>query len=275
MNKAFPLQIAIHWLAVLLYVLASIANTWGIVFDQEKAERVAYRILVAGLLVHGAAILLWWYLVGHGPYMARYEVLSSLSWVLLVFFLFSSKVYPAVRPASILVFPTAFMLIGLGVFFTPAVKTLPPTFRGIWLVLHVTFYKIALAANVMALVFSICYLLKERKGYPWLERFPDLRATDLLAYRFVGFGFVFWAIAMLSGSIWAYQSWGRFWGWDPIENWSLITWAGFGIYLHLRRFFGWQGGRAAYLYLCCFVIAVLSAFFVPLLDSSIHAEYFR
>jgi len=275
MDKEFVVLTAMHWLAVLLYVIATIATTWGIIFQRAKAERAAYYPVLVGLLIHGLAIGFWWRAVGHGPYIARYEILSAMSWVMLAIFLLFGRVFPLVRPASILVYPTALLLIGLAIFCNPAVKALPPTFRGIWLVLHVSFYIIALPTILIALALSLGNVLKARTAYPWLVRLPEPEDLDLLAYRFAGFGFVFWSIAMLTGAIWAYQAWGRFWGWDPIETWSLVTWGGFGIYLHLRRFFNLAGERAAAFFIVCFVLAVVALFFVPLLESSVHSEYFR
>ena len=149
------------------------------------------------------------------------------------------------------------------------------TFRSIWLVIHIGLYKISLATLIIALAFSLFYLMKRRSNAPWLLRLPDLPMIDVYAYRFAGFGFIFWTIGMLAGSIWAYQSWGRFWGWDPVETWSLITWIVFGIYLHLRRFFGWQGERAAWFYLGCLVLSLLALFYTSHLNTSIHMEYFR
>ena len=275
MNNAFTILTGMHWLAVLLYVFATVGNTWGIIFQRERTERAAYRLVFIGLLVHGVALLLWWYMVGHGPYLARYEILSSLAWGTMLTFIVFCKPFPAIRPASLLVFPSVLLLIGLGIFFNPAVKELPPTFRGIWLVLHVVFYMISLATIIIALALSLGYIQKKRTNLAWVERLPAPATIDLLAYRFTGFGFVFWSIAMLTGAVWAYQSWGRFWGWDPVETWSLITWGGFGIYLHLRRFFGLQGEKAAALLIICFLLSIASLFFVPLLESSIHSEYFR
>ena len=275
MNNEFAILTAIHWLAVLLYVVATGGNTWGIIFQKEQAERLAYRLVTIGLLVHGAALLLWWYMVGHGPYLARYEILSAMAWGTMLTFLVFCKPFPAIRPASMLVFPSVVLLIGLGIFFNPAVKELPPTFRGIWLVLHVIFYMVSLATIIIAMALSLGYIQKKRTHYAWLARLPDPATLDLLAHRFAGFGFVFWSIAMLTGAVWAYQSWGRFWGWDPIETWSLITWGGFALYLHLRRFFGLKGEKAAALLLLCFLLSVASLFFVSHLGSSIHSEYFR
>ena len=275
MNNEFAIITGLHWLSVLLYVAATIANTSGIIFLKERAARKSYQLATSGLFVHGIALLFWWYVVGHGPYLARYEILSSMAWGTMLTFLLFCRSFPAIRPASMLVFPSVVLLIGLGIFFNPAVKELPPTFRGVWLALHVIFYMISLATIIIAFALSLGYIHKKHGRSAWLARLPDPATLDLLAYRFTGFGFVFWSIAMLTGAIWAYQSWGRFWGWDPIETWSLITWGGFGIYLHLRRFFGLKNEKAAALLIVCFLLSMASLFFVPLLESSIHSEYFR
>lgn len=264
-----------HWLAVLCYVGAAITNTYGLIFQKERVEALGNRLVTTGLVVHGAALVWRWQASGHGPYLARYEVLSSCAWVCLFLFLVCRRLYPALRQASLVVFPASFLLIAIGLFTNPEIKRLPPTFRSIWLVFHIGFYKIALATLLIALAYSLLAIVRKRAAYPWLNRLPGAMEVDLLTYRFAGFGFVFWAIAMLAGSIWAYQSWGRFWAWDPIETWSLITWLGLGIYLHLRRFFGWHGEGAAWLYLICFVLSLVSLFGVSLLTSSIHAAYFQ
>jgi ABC-type transport system involved in cytochrome c biogenesis permease subunit len=214
--------------------------------------------------------------VGHGPYIDRFEVLSSNAWILLCAFLLFAIPFPRLKAAGIVVLPAVFTLVALGLFFSPEMKTLPPTFRSVWLVLHIIFYKIAFSAIIIAFAFSLFYLLIRRGRLKRLAKsLPSLEGIDIYAYRFAGLGFTFWAIGMLAGSIWAYQSWGIFWNWDPVQTWSLVTWSVFGIYLHLRRFFSWQGERAAWLYTICFVLTLVSLFLTPLFESSIHAEYFK
>ena len=235
----------------------------------------ACSILIAvllGLVLHTVAIGYWWRIVGHGPYMAQSEVLSSDSWIVLVLFLLFSRLYPRIRPASIVAFPTGFLLLALGLFYNPGIRTLPPTFRSIWLVIHIGLYKVALATLLIAFAFSVFYLRKGRGGGRWLQRLPELPVIDVYAYRFAGFGMIFWTIGMLAGSIWAHQSWGRFWGWDPVETWSLVTWILFGIFLHLRRFFRLEGGPAAWLFIFCFAVSLISLFVTSHMGTSIHAE---
>ncbi|MHC4604098.1 MAG: cytochrome c biogenesis protein [Planctomycetota bacterium] len=275
MDNSLFIDTGFHWAAVIVYALAIIANAYGLIFRKDRAESVSYFIVITGLLIHGIGIIYRWVIAGHGPYMARYEVLSSDAWIALFLFLIFGRIFPKIRPASIIVFPVVFLTLGLSLFFNPEVSKLPPALRSIWLVLHVGFIKISLGTMLIALALSIFYILKKRTGFHWLERLPDIETLDMYAYRFAGFGFTFWTITTLAGSIWAYQSWGRFWAWDPIETWSLIAWISFGVYLHLRRFFGFRGEKAAYLYMLCFVLTVVSVFFVPLLESSVHSSYFR
>ena len=274
MSNYLLLDSGLHWAAVVVYAAAATYNAAGVIFKKEKAEKISYFIALAGLLIHGIAIISRWIAAGHGPYMVRYEVLSSNGWVAMFLFLIFVKIFPKIKPASIVMFPAAFFLIALSLFYSTELKKIPPTFNSVWLVLHVLFIKISLGTLLVALAFSIFYILRKRKNYDWFKRLPDSETIDTYAYRFAGFGFIFWTNATLSGALWAYQSWGRFWGWDPIETWSLITWIFFGIYLHLRRFFGLKGEKAAYFFMLCFILSILSLFFVPLLQSSIHSEYF-
>jgi ABC-type transport system involved in cytochrome c biogenesis permease subunit len=268
--------VVLNWVAVFFYVVATAANVYGVIFKNERLERLSYRPLWGGMLLQSAAIVYWWRIVGHGPYMAPSEVLSSDALIAICSFLVFLRVYPRIKPASIVVFPAVFLMLALAVFYNPGVRTLPPTFGTVWLIFHISFYKIALGTLLIALAFSVFYLRKNRpEPAAWLQRLPDLEGIDLYAYRFAGFGFIFWGIGMLAGSIWAYKSWGRYWGWDPVETWALITWLVFGVYLHLRRFFRWGGNKAARLFIFCFLVSLVALFVTSHMGSSIHAEYFK
>lgn len=267
--------VAMTWVAAGCYALGTVANVYGVLFRSERVERRSDWPIWFGMAVHAAAILYWWRIVGHGPYMAPSEVVSSDAWVALAVFFAFRRFFPRIRAASVVVFPLALLMLAVAVFLNPGVRSLPPTFTSVWLVFHISFYKIALGTLIVSLAFSIFLLLKERSRGAWLGRLPEPERLDLSAYRFAGFGFVFWGIGMLAGSVWAYNSWGRYWGWDPVETWSLITWLLLGIHLHLRRFFRWTGRRAAWFLVFCFLVSLLSLFVTSHMGSSIHAEYLR
>lgn len=275
MNGSFALVTGLHWSAVIIYAAATVCIACGAFFARERWERYGNRLAIPGIILHGAGLLVWWKIAGHGPYVGRFESLSSYAWGLPVGFLVFARLYPRIRAAGFLVYPATFIMVAIGLFLKPEIKQLPPTFRGIWLLLHILFYNISFCALVIALILSILVLLKKRNRLAHFASLPELPVLDLNAYRFVGFGFTFWAIGIISGSIWAYQSWNIFWSWDPVQTWSLIAWGMFGLYLHLRRFFAWEGERAAWLYCVCFLVVLVALFITPLIESSIHAEYFK
>jgi ABC-type transport system involved in cytochrome c biogenesis permease subunit len=85
---------------------------------------------------------------------------------------------------------------------------------------------------------------------------PYLPSTDVLdsvAHRLIAFAFVLWTVGTIAGAMWAEQSWGRFWGWDPKETGAFLTWVAYAGYLHARATRGVRGRRAAWIGIAAFV----------------------
>ena len=78
-----------------------------------------------------------------------------------------------------------------------------------------------------------------------IARLPTADALDRAQHRIIAFAFPIWTFAIVAGAIWAESAWGRYWGWDPKETWSFITWVVYAGYLHARATAGWKGRRAA------------------------------
>ncbi len=85
---------------------------------------------------------------------------------------------------------------------------------------------------------------------------PYLPSTDVLdsvAHRLTAFAFVLWTVGTIAGAMWAEQSWGRFWGWDPKETGAFLTWIAYAGYLHGRATRGVRGRSAAWIGIGAFV----------------------
>lgn len=270
------LDYILHWTAVGLYILATIAFAHSVVFDQPTRSRYGVWLVRLGLVPHTAALLVRWQHSGHGPYMLKYEVLSSNAWITLVMLLIFLWRRPTWSPVALVTLPVSFLMMALGLFANPEVRELPPTLRSIWLVFHVFFNKLAVGAFILSVAAAVV-LLRKLKGHSGrlLDRLPDADALDAYTVRFVGFGLVFWATTIVAGAIWANQSWGRYWGWDVIETWSLITLLAYATLLHVRKFFGLSGARLAWWTLGCFVVSLLTIFILPFAVPSLHAAYFQ
>ena len=89
-----------------------------------------------------------------------------------------------------------------------------------------------------------------------MDRRDDRRSATLdgLAHRTIAFGFLMWTVGTIAGAMWAEQSWGRFWGWDPKETGAFLTWIAYAAYLHARATSGMKGRKAAWIGVGAFVV---------------------
>ena len=100
---------------------------------------------------------------------------------------------------------------------------------------------------------------------------PPAAVLDRIAYRAIAFAFPIWTFAVIAGAIWAQEAWGRYWGWDPKETWSFVTWTIFAGYLHARSTAGWRGRKAAWIAVVGFVALLMTYYFVNLGSVSLHS----
>ena len=100
---------------------------------------------------------------------------------------------------------------------------------------------------------------------------PTSLALDRMAYRTIAFAFPIWTFAVIAGAIWAQEAWGRYWGWDPKETWSFITWTIYAGYLHARATSGWKGRRAAAIALVGFASLLVTYYVVNIWIVGLHS----
>jgi len=274
-SSRYSQEILLHWIGVGLYIAAAVALVFSVVFARPRALRWGMVLGALGLVPHGVAIGIRWAAVGHGPYMLRYEVLSSNAWVAVLVLLLVLWRRPDWSALAVVVMPLAILSVALGLFSNPEIRELPPSLRSIWLVFHITFAKISAAAFAISLGAGVLLLLREGRWRPaWLERVPGTPALDALIVRSAGFGLIFWTVTIAAGAIWGHQSWGRYWGWDPIETWALVAWITYGTFLHLRFFWKLGPVRTAWLSIASFAIFLLALLIMPFFLTSLHSSYF-
>ncbi len=268
-------QIGLQWAAVGVYILAAVGVTAGTLFGRERWARAGLWAAAGGLAVHGAALIGRWIAAGHGPYMMRFEVLSSDAWVMVAALLLFVRFRPRWLPVAVVVLPAAILMVALAQFADPAIREVPPTLRSIWLVFHVTFAKLSAAAFLVSVGLAVLVLRGGRAWGRFADRVPPVEVLDATLVRAVGFGMVFWTVNIAAGAIWANQAWGRYWGWDPIETWSLVTWLAYGSLLHARRFFRMGPRATAWSAVGAFALVVLTLLVLPFLMPTLHSAYFQ
>ena len=265
-------QSVLFWSAATLYAVATLFFFVGGVFRREWGTDAGRWAALAGLIPHLTTILLRWQEVGHGPYNTRYEVVSANAFVLVVCYLIATFRLPQFKGIGIIILPVAFLMMGWGVSTYGVRSEVPIIFKSYWLWLHIGFAKAFAATTFIAGACAGAFLVKE--GRP--ERLPGLpepARLDIASYQFLLISFLFLGVMIIAGALWAHQSWGRYWAWDPIETSSLVTWIAFGIILHLRTLHGWTGRRFAWLGLVALAFGVATIYVVTLVVPTIHNSY--
>ena len=249
------------WIALWFYGFSSLLFLYGIIFKKERAAIFGWYLAVAGFVSQTASIGFRWGATGHPPVMRAYEMALLGSWVTLIVFGVIRFWHRKVAVVGVAVMPIMMLMIGKGIMTRPYLEPMAPPFKSNWLWLHILFAWVAYGAFCVAAGLAILYLLKQKvelKGgsVEFYERLPSLGAINDLTLRLIMFGFVALTVQIGAGALWAYSLWGRYWGWDPIETWSLITWLIYGTYLHLGVTLGWQGKKMAWLA----IVSLLSLF---------------
>ncbi|MCW5954099.1 MAG: c-type cytochrome biogenesis protein CcsB, partial [Propionibacteriaceae bacterium] len=204
---------------------------------------VAAVVNVVGVVLRGIA-------ANRPPWANMYEFLTStLAMAIVIYlvgvFFFRWKGFGL--PVTLL----ASIGVGLAVtVFYVDVAALMPALHSVWFIIHIVAAALSGAVFNLGGIASILYLLKQRaeaKGTVtgYLARLPQAATLDQVSFRMHAFAFPLWTFAVAAGAIWAQYAWGRFWGWDPKETWSLVTWIIYAAYLHARATAGWKGTRAA------------------------------
>ncbi len=100
---------------------------------------------------------------------------------------------------------------------------------------------------------------------------PPAVRLDNLAYRTTAFAFPLITFGIMCGAIWAEEAWGRYWGWDPKETGSFVTWVLYAAYLHARSTRGWRGPKAAWVGVIAFTALMVTYYAVNLFVVGLHS----
>jgi len=258
------------WLALMLYTLAG-STAIGAAVLAKRPERIILGVIMIGLAAHAGSLGLRWERLGHGPFITLFEILSSNVWSLLLIYALAYWRVPAVRPAAAVVMPILFVMMAWLLVTNSAAGHLPPTYRTVWLYVHLLFGKVFLGTVLVAVGVAGLILLRHAGvGVARFARLPDNVRLENLAFRFMIVGFIFESLMLVAGAIWAQDAWGRYWAWDPLETWAFATWLLLAFFIHLRVTVKLRPYQSAAMILAVFVLAFLTFFGVPFVSTAPH-----
>lgn len=204
------------------------------------------------------------------PVTGTYETFAFFAWVIPLAYLVFEWRYRA-KALGAFAIGLAFLFVALAS--SPLVadkgaQPLVPALQSYWLVAHVVFTILGEGFFALAFVAALMFLWQTWRG----KDVDALKKLDELSYKAIAIGFPFFTLgALIFGMVWAQHAWGRYWGWDPKEVWSLISWLVFALYLHARVSWGWRDHKTAWLAVLGFAAAIFTWFGVNYVLSGLHS----
>ena len=212
-------------------------------FRKQEWIRFISIFLIIGIVLvfiyHMTGMGLRWYISGYAPWSNSYETMVYVSWAtVLAGFVFGRK--STITLALATLFGGVILFVSSLNWMDPQINTLVPVLKSPWLMFHVA---VIVAAYGF---FGISFLL----GITNLSIIAFAKQTTLLTYRIkeltiinnmsLLIGLALMTIGTFLGAVWANESWGRYWGWDPKETWALITVVVYSIVTHVHLVKNWN-----------------------------------
>ena len=236
------------YLVIVTYLFAFLITVLG----KKKTGQWLY---LTGFIIAVIAFGYRWYDVGHVPFQNMFEVFLSMGMMVYPLSIFCRRLLRVGGDAvdmligAILLFPAGFV-------FHAEPQKLPPALQSWLFTPHVAVYLMSYVIMAKATVQAFCQLKAK----------PDKAKENLLdyeqgTYRMICFGFPLLTLGLILGSWWGKLAWGDYWGWDPKELWSLVSWLVYVGYFHFRYMFGKRHARIN----SCLAILGLVAIVITLL----------
>ncbi|WP_138434167.1 cytochrome c biogenesis protein CcsA [Winogradskyella algicola] len=244
---------------------------------KSKWLKTAINILIASIIVlfvlHTGGLIWRWYLSGHAPWSDAYESLIYVAWSVSLFGLLFGRKSNLTIAASAFV-SAIILMVAHWAWMDPAIANLQPVLQGYWLMIHVSVivasygpFAIGMILGVIALLLMILTNKENKKRID-----INIKEITIINEMALTVGLIMLTIGNFLGGMWANESWGRYWGWDPKETWALISIMIYAFVIHMRLV---PGLRGSWIYNLMSVLAfgsiLMTYFGVNFYLSGLHA----
>jgi len=230
-QRLTPLYLSIGFILLML----SIYNIIKPKFNLKWPVRVAMGLLILGFFIQTVGLALRWYISGHAPWSNGYESMLYIAWAtLLAGFIFSKK-SPITMAATGILSGLILFVAHLN-WLDPEITNLVPVLKSYWLMIHVAVitasYGFLGLGALLAFITLWLHIIRQKDNRANIEY--SIRELTHINEMSLIFGLALLTVGNFLGGVWANESWGRYWGWDPKETWALVTILVYAAVVHLR-----------------------------------------
>lgn len=219
-KKLFPVYLIVGILMVVLFFL----QTFNPTYQFKVINKALMMVIGLVFLLHTFGLALRWYISGHEPWSNGYESMIYISWATILAGFSINKGSRIIVGVSALLSGITLLTAHMS-WMNPEITNLVPVLKSYWLTFHVATITASygfLALGCMLGFLNLCIMIFRNMANQ-IRINLVLSELTLIVEMSLIIGLVFLIIGNFLGGIWANESWGRYWGWDPKETWTLVT----------------------------------------------------
>ncbi len=221
-----------------------------VLFSQVLARKVNFKWIIRGLItiiilafiLHTLGLAMRWYIAGHAPWSNGYETMIYIAWGTVLSGLIFSRTSKITLATTAILASVTLMVANLS-WLDPQLTNLVPVLKSYWLVIHVAIitasYSFLGVGALLGFLNLVLIGLQNKNNFGKLKGTID-ELTNINEMNLI-IGVFLVTIGTFLGAVWANESWGRYWGWDPKETWALVTVLVYSFIAHMRLIPGLKG----------------------------------
>jgi cytochrome c-type biogenesis protein CcsB len=252
-----------------VYLLSTVCYLVHVIFRQKQTGQIATWITFFACIGHIAAFILRWVEsyqagMGHLPIRGPYECLTfSAGMVVLMYLAIEVIIETKAFGAAILPCVSVMMVYAtLNSGINSRILPMPEVLQGNYINYHLSSCFVGYAAFTISWAASILVLLNSAQIITATNALKKIfipnELLDDISYKMIAIGFIMFSIMLVTGMFRSKIVWGRYWEWDPVQTWSLITWIVYAIILHGRYTWKWRVEITATLSIIGFALSIVS-----------------
>ncbi len=234
-TNVFEFLWPLYFMMGFVLLFASFANIIYPKIKMRLLSRSALGLLALFFVLHTMGLALRWYISGHAPWSNGFESMTYIAWATVLAGFIFSKHSPITLAATAILSGLILFVAHLS-WMNPQVTNLVPVLNSYWLSIHVSMITAsygflglgALLGFISVLLYAIANENNRRVIALSIKELNAINEMSLMV------GLVLLTIGNFLGGVWANESWGRYWGWDPKETWALVTILVYAVVIHLR-----------------------------------------
>ena len=192
-------------------------------------------LIIFGFLIHLSGLVMRWYISGHAPWSNGYESMIYIAWATIFSGIIFSKKSTLTLAATSIISGLLLMVAHLN-WLDPEITNLVPVLNSYWLMIHVAIitasYGFFSLGSILGLISLWLIIFTNSTNKHKLKN--TLSELTIINEKSLEIGLFMLTIGTFLGGVWANESWGRYWGWDPKETWALVSVLIYAFVLHMR-----------------------------------------